>query len=211
MDELKKIHVTKEPEVRRSKLKEKLNKLPEKKPHLDLIAAILSIPVLLTVLLLNLLTLQSKTVKATPTLVPSQGQTQTTSNQTGSITPIVVTTKPQPTADTTQCTPGIAPLSIDSPTDGQVVSDNPVCINIHYNQENYCSSVWAYKINNSTLSDYSNNSVCLYNLPAGQNTFQLFVKSLNSSATTTLIRNFTVKSTIAPSTPNPTTATSSAQ
>jgi len=208
MADIKKLDITKEPVTRKAKLKEKLQKLPDKKPHLDFIAAILSIPVLLTVLTLNIMSLQSKSAKPTPT--PSPVPTQTMQKNTA-ITPVVISTAPLPTTNPSQCTPGISPISIDFPTEGQTISNNPVCISINPNQGNYCSSVWAYKINNSALSDYSNNSVCLYNLPAGQNTFQLSVHSLSSPATATITRNFTVKATITPSMPSPTTATSSAQ
>lgn len=179
------------PLKKRVSLKEKIKKLPEKKPHLDFIAAVLTIPLLAVTLYLNLANLKSKN---TPTPAPTSSQNapvtiieRNTIPQ--GITPQVITTTPKPT-DTTSCIQDIGPIDISSPSEGQTVTTNPVCIDINYNAGNYCSVVWAYSINGGPLSDYSNNSVCLYNLPSGNNTFTLQVKSLSSASTKTLHRNF---------------------
>lgn len=175
------------------KIKERISRLPEKKPHLDFIAAILTIPLLIITLVLNLnnLTGKNSASKITPTLTPAptiiyQGISE-------NVTPLRVTTKPQPTASQNQCIKDIGPISISYPQEGQTISDNPVCIGINYQAGNYCSVVWAYQINGGNLSDYSNDSVCLYNLPSGQDTFVLHVKSLASPSTMTLTRSFSYK------------------
>ena len=176
-------------------VKENIKKLPDKKPHLDFIAALLTIPVLITVLILNLANLKPKSTQTTPT--PTPGQTTRTIYITqpggGNITPVHTTNPPQPTSNPNSCIKEIGPISISSPQEGDTVTSNPACITISYNTGNYCSVVWAYKINNGPLSDYSNDSVCLYNLPNGTNTFELNVKSLASNSTQTLVRHFTYK------------------
>lgn len=177
------------------KIKEQFHKLPDKKPHLDFLAALLSIPVLITVLILNLGSLQGKNsnvAKTTPTPIPtisSAVKTQTDSGQKVA-TPIVITRQTQPTMVQDQCIKDIGPIAISSPQENETVSDNPLCISIDYHSGNYCGVVWAYSINHGPLSNYSNNSVCLYNLPAGKNSFLLQVKSLVSTSTQTLQRNF---------------------
>lgn len=187
-----------------AKLKEGIGKLPEKKPQLDFIAGLLTIPLLLITLILNFNNLTGKNNTAKSAVSPSVTAAPTIIYKTigggGNVTPLAVTSKPQPTTSD-QCIKDIGPISIANPSEGQTTSDNPVCIDINYQAGNYCGVVWAYKINGSALSDYSNNSVCLYNLPSGNNTFELHVKSLVSSSVQTLTRNFIYKSS---GTPTPT-------
>lgn len=174
-----------------NKIKAGISKLPDKKPHLDFIVALLTIPALALTLFLNFSSLKNKNT-ATTTTTPVQNQMK---NNTGQktiteLTKIVITATPQPTADTNTCVKDIGPISIDSPNEGQTVSNNPVCIDINYQAGNYCSVVWSYRINNGDWSDYSNNAVCLYNLPSGNNTFDLQIKSLASASVKTLHRTF---------------------
>lgn len=181
------------------KVKEGLKKLPDKKPHLDFLAAVLTIPVLVTVLFLNLSNLRAKPTASSVT--PSITTVPTIDYRpVRNLTPLVVTRTVQPSVsvDPNACIKDIGPISISSPNENDIVTSNPVCIGINYQQGNYCSVVWAYQINGGPLSDYSNNSVCLYNLPRGQNTFQLSVKSLSSNSTQTLIRHFTYNSSVTP-------------
>lgn len=181
-----------EKKIIRTKLKERISKLPEQKRHLDFIAALLTIPLLAITLYLNVTTLKNK--NATPTPTPTNKPQSVNQDSQKIVSPIVITTKPQPTVSQEVCVKDIGPIDIAFPQEGQIVNTNPVCIDITYQAGNYCSVVWAYKINNSSLSDYSNNSVCLYNLPQGTNTFELQVKSLVSPSTKTLHRNFLYKS-----------------
>lgn len=174
------------------KIKRVVKRLPDVKPHLDLIAASLTIPVLITAVLLNFGNLQSKfsgqNTLPTPTALPVVTRIF---EQTPAAKTIIVTSSPQPTS-VASCQPGIGNITIASPTEGQAVTNNPVCITINYQAGNYCSVVWAYKVNGGPLSDYGNDSVCLYNLPSGTATFSLSVKSLVNSSTETLTRTFTV-------------------
>ena len=163
------------------KSKEVVRKLPLIKPHLDFVAAILTIPVLVTVIILNFSNLKKGTLQpVSPTPTPSQQYTIPVKPSSTRATP----------TDSPTCKQGIGPISISDPAEGATTAANPVCIGIDYNGEGYCSVVWAYRINGGPLSDYSNNSVCLYNMPAGKVTFELNVKSLVTSQTRVITRTF---------------------
>lgn len=184
------------------KTKAIVKKIPAAKPHLDLIAAILTIPVLITVIILNFsnLTKSTKATQPIPTPTP-RIETQTVIEK----IPVAVSNIP---TSSPACTPGIGDLSLDTPKEGSTISTNPVCITISYQSNNHCGVVWAYRINNGSWSDYSNNAVCLYNMPPGPITFDLQAKSLVNTDTVTLERNFTYALAITPtpsaSVPTPT-------
>src|SRR5690606_37404596 len=96
---------------------------------------------------------------------------------------------PTPT-DSPVCKEEVGPISITFPQEGAVVKDSPVCINIRDADEDYCSVVWSYRINNGTWSEYNSNSPCLYNLPTGDVKFELRVQSTVSQDTDVLERTF---------------------
>lgn len=172
--------------------KRKLHKFTEnfkkvfKKNHLDFITALLSIPVLLSVIILNYNNLKPKQntdLTPTPTqaekiiVVPQNNPTNATS--------------PNPT--NAACKKDIGPIEITSPTENQTVNDNPVCINIKYADSNYCSVVWSYRVNNGAWSDYNTNNPCIYNLPNGNVKFELRVQSTVEQKNQSLTRNFVVQ------------------
>jgi hypothetical protein len=179
------------------KIKRFFKNLPNKKHHLDFWVAVLSIPVLLTVVLTNVINLQNRNVKATPTPTPVQKTVQN---------PIIIEkTANQALPTNANCIKQIGAISIDDPQEEEVVKNNPVCITISYDDSKYCSVVWSYSINGGDWSSYSNSSPCIYNLPTGQTKFDLKVQSTASqNETTTLTRNFDYEGT------STTTASSSA-
>lgn len=165
------------------RIKTWVKQLPNKKHHLDFIAALLSIPVLLTVVTTNIINLQNK----------SKPQETTTKQE----KPIIIQNQDQPkfTPKATDATPSVCkkevgPISISYPEENQTVSDNPVCITIKYDNTNYCSVVWSYRINGGSWSNYSSNSVCLYNVPKGNVKFELRAQSTVSEDQTSITRNF---------------------
>jgi hypothetical protein len=188
--------------------------LPDKKKYIEFFTALLTVPVLLTVLISNINSLKTNQKTAiAPTPTPGQ------------ITPPVITiiqkenptSTPTPTPNVTptpgQCNSAVGPVNITSPADNEVVNTNPVCINISYNQGNYCAVVWSYRINGGSWSDFTDKSICLYNLPPGTENLELQVKSVASSNEVLLNRTFTVSGTAATPTPTQTqsqSATSSA-
>lgn len=175
--------------------------LPEKKKYLDLLAVLVSIPMCATILILNLNTLKTKNVK-----------TNTTPETNKSVEKIIVTvpvlqsrsreaavvTSPSPSQG--PCDQNIGPVSIDSPDEGDTVSDNPVSIDVNYKQGDYCAVVWSYRINGGPWSDYDDKSIALYNPPSGNVKFDLRVKSVVTGEEKTVTRKFTYAGpTIAPS------------
>lgn len=162
-------------------------KIPDKKPYIEFITALLSVPVLLTVILLNLNTLTGNKEK----------ETKTTNNTPQTVVVTAPDTNNQPVTNQQQeeCIPEIGPISITAPEDGEVITDNPVFVSISYKQGDYCSVVWSYRINGGKWSDYDDRSIALYNPPPGKIRFELRVKSVVGSDSRTLTRNFTYQGT----------------
>ncbi len=182
----------------------KLKRMKLSKMHLDYIAGLLTIPVLLTAILINFTNLDKNKTVTPP---PVGGPTSSPNSKVIVITQPVNNTQPTPDAQT--CTKSIGPISITYPTEGQNVSDNPLCINIDYSNNNYCSVVWSYRINNGSWSAYNSDEPCLYNLPSGSVQFQLRVQSTVSNSSETLTRNFTYSGTNNGPTPTPTPSNTS--
>lgn len=146
-----------------------------KKPHLEFFTALLTIPVLLTVIILNLNNLRQEDKK---TDEPRQ---------------VIVTQIPNTTqtiVTKATCEPGIGDISIESPDENEEVSDNPVNVDINYDAGEFCSVVWSYRVNNGGWSNYDDRSIALYNLPNGNVKFELRVKSVVNNQQKNLTRNF---------------------
>lgn len=193
--------------------KKKLDKLYEKKPLVEFVVAILSIPSILLLLILNFKSLANiNNAKLTPTPVSSVTLPLTNRHFYSRPVSLAPTPTTMVTTSTTvtqaPCNTSLGPVGITSPGEGDTVSSNPVEVNISYDNATYCSAVWSYSINGSAWSNYDNNSVALYNLPDGQIQFQLQVKSLTSPDTTTLTRDFYYNG--QSNMPEPTTASGSA-
>lgn len=185
----------------KEKLRRSVAKLLHTRPqkvHFDYIAGLLSIPVLATAIILNIGNLTSK--NQPQPVVPTPAERV-----------IFVSEKPaaqtSPVATSAVCKKSIGPIEISSPLEGESVKDNPVCITIDYQDEDYCSVVWSYRINEGTWSEYNSNSPCLYNVPNGSVKFELRVKSTVSSDTKNLTRTFNYSGGSSPtSTPSPTSS-----
>ena len=175
--------------------KKKLDRIYEKKPLVEFIVATLSIPSIILLLILNFNTLRNNNnnAKPTPTPTPNENVSVPGSNPNFFVQPVSRAPHPTQLPFSTQapCNKSLGPVSITSPNEGDTVTNNPVEITISYDDTDYCSAVWSYSINGGSWSDYNNSSVALYNLPDGPVQFQLRVKSLTSSDSTTLTRNFT--------------------
>jgi hypothetical protein len=154
-------------------------RIPDKKPYIEFITAILSIPVLLTVILLNFNSLTGNKDKETK---------ENTTPQT-----VVITAPDSGNVQNTkeeECIKEVGPVSITSPEEGEVIIDNPVFVSISYKQGEYCSVVWSYRINGGKWSDYDDRSIALYNPPPGNIKLELRVKSVVGNDSRTLTRNF---------------------
>ena len=160
-----------------SRLKKSIKEFHTKKPHIEFFTALLTIPVLLTVIILNFNNLKGDSSKDTP-----KNETIVITQPAGSEKEVIVT---QPA-----CEPGLGDISIISPEEGDEVNSNPVMVDIKYDSGEFCEAVWSYRINNGTWSAYDDRSIALYNLPNGNVKLDLRVKSVVNSDQKSLTRNF---------------------
>lgn len=163
------------------------SKIVKHKPYLEIVTALLSIPFLITITLLNLNALNNIN-NANPTPTP---QSATVPNSKGFFAaPVESSQTATPSSGKENCIEGLGPVAITSPNENDTVSDNPVYVNISYDDTEYCRAAWSYRINGGNWSGYDDRSVALYNLPPGQITFDLRVKSIVTSDEKSLTRKF---------------------
>ena len=170
--------------------------LPDKKRYAEFITAILSIPVLITVLLSNLNTLKAKD-EVKEEKEPKENN-------------VIISYIPQQTEtsvvekDEAPCKQGIGDIEITSPAEGAKLDDDQVTVAISPDSS-YCAVVWSYRINDGKWSEFDDKSIALYNLKNGETRFDLRVKSLTNKEEKTLSRRFTYNGGIEPTaTPTPT-------
>ncbi len=166
--------------------------LPDKKRYFEFLSALLTIPVLLTVILLNWGNLKG------------EKKEEPAPKETVKIVTVEPKENPTPTIGA-QCKKEVGPVEISTPKENETVTANPVCFNVTYEDENYCSVVWSYRIDNSSWSDFTDKSVCVYNLSQGEHKLELRVKSVVSSDQVELVRNFNYQGTqnVVTATPTP--------
>ena len=180
--------------------------LPDKKRYFELLTAILSIPMILTVILVNMSTINKSKESSTPTptTAPIQVVVENPASGSGNMNPPkinITTPTPTPTPTKVECKKDIGEIEILSPQEGEIITSNDLCINISTNN-NYCPVVWSYKLDDSSWSDYSSNNICLYNLTSGKKTLQIKVKSTLVDKTITLQRSFTYQNSTTPTPTN---------
>lgn len=183
----------------------RIKKLKLQKMHLDYVAGVLSIPLLIMGLIVNFSNISKKNVPATASPTPQVIVVPEKNVSEKDTAPQKVVEQP---VNPTSCKKTVGPITIDYPKEGDTVNDNPVCFTIDYPDDNYCSVVWSYRVNNGSWSEYNKNAPCLYDLPTGQVSFQLRVTSTVSDDTKSLTRNFTYTGSTLTGTPQ---ASSSAQ
>jgi len=180
-------------------LKEKIKKwyraLPDKKKYIEFFTAFLSVPVLITVILINLGNLnQSKNKQTTnnPATTPIQIEikTPTMGDQPKTPSPSQLSLTPSVVPTSSDCKKEVGPVSITSPSENEIITQNPVCIEISYKVGEYCNVAWSYKINDSAWSSYTDKDICLYNLSNGTKNLKVKIKSIASTDEKILERNF---------------------
>ena len=187
--------------------------LPDKKRYFELLTAVLSVPMILTVILVNMNTINknketsTSTISTTPIQVVIDNPATVSSNTNPPKVTLKTASTPTPTATPTkiECKKDIGEIEILSPQEGEIITSDNVCINISTNKD-YCPVSWSYKLDDGNWSDYSSNNICLYNLSAGKKDLQIKIKSSVVDKTITLERTFTYKNSI---TPTPTTTPTS--
>ena len=182
--------------------------IPEKKTYIEFFTALLSVPVLITVIMLNVNNLKN-TNKSTPQ-PPAQKEEKiyipvTATQSTGKNSIPQASNTPAQTISITPaseaCKPEIGPVSISSPAEGDTVTDNPTSIIITYKTGEYCAVVWSYRLNDGSWSAYDDKSIALYNLSQGKIKIDVKIKSIVTGDEKILTRNFTYNGTTSTSTP----------
>jgi hypothetical protein len=171
------------------KFKDWVKKAPDRKIYIEVITALLTVPVMITVLVTNLNNLsdmkkeKADAAQPAPTAqeiiikeIPAGQSAQTT------ITERTISIPP--------CKKEIGPVSISYPTQGATVTENPVNVIISYDDTEYCSAVWSYRINDGAWSEYSSNSISLFEMSAGNKKLELRVQSTVSKDQEVLTREF---------------------
>lgn len=222
-------------------IKEWIKDLPEKKQYIDFLTATMSVPILITVIVTNVSNLThknetkaadhviqqapspivSEVIKIVPVAVNSDSvndSSKSVLSASTSATPIPQVTVAKISQDYSPtphiCKKEVGPVSIISPAESEVITNNPVCIDISFNKQDYCGVMWSYKLDNGSWSDYMDKSICLYNLSPGTKKIELRIKSIGSADEVRLIRNFIYQSEATPTlvptnTPEPTQSTAS--
>lgn len=171
--------------------KKKKKKLADRKLHLEFVGAFLTIPFLISVLILNYNSIRNlNAAKVTPTPAPN-GATNPRSNFFSAPIGSNDTDSTQTNGSKEGCEKGLGGVEIASPREGDSISSNPVEVDINYDDSTHCGAAWSYRINGGDWSGYDDRSVALYNLPKGNVKFELRVKSIAGPETISLTRTFT--------------------
>jgi hypothetical protein len=174
------------------KIRKWYRSLPDKKVYFELLGAVLTIPVLITVILLNLANLNKGKADPTPTpQVIRVVETQTPAR----IVTVIPAEAGQRISPQASCKKQIGPVNISSPQEGEITSRNPVCTTVSYTAGEYCGIEWAVKIDNGAYSEFDDKDVCFYNLPNGAKTLTVKVRSTEGGEELILQRNFVYGST----------------
>jgi len=184
------------------KIKKWYRALPDQKKYIEFVTALLTVPVLLTVLISNVSNInnkkQTEEKKTTPVI------TEKIVVVTAPIEKPVITDDPISTPSTIMtvtnkiCKKEVGPVKIASPNEDEVIVNDQVCIQITHDSNNYCPVIWSYRIGKSDWSDYTDKEICLYNLGVGPKSLEVRIKSEQSEDEITLIRDFYYKSKEAP-------------
>lgn len=164
--------------------------LPDKKVYFELLSAVLTIPVLVTVIMLNLTNLTgNKKNDPSPTPQIIKVIEQAPANNTITSVPVDAGAN-QRVSPQAACKKEIGPVNISSPQEDQVMESNPVCITVAYKTGEYCGIQWAVKIDGNMYSDFADKDVCFYNLSSGDHTASVKIRSKEGSDELILQRNF---------------------
>lgn len=175
------------------RIRKKIQKIPERKRYIDFIAALFAIPVMATVLLINIGNLQNEKKDDPEASQPTQESVVIQPSNNNEAQDTEGSQQEDILQNNESCIKKVGPISIKYPAEGQTLYSNPVNILIDYDATEYCSVVWSYKINNTEWSEYTSNSISLFNPPQGNIQLELRVQSTASNDQTQLERNFEYK------------------
>lgn len=169
-------------------------RIPDGKGYVEIITATLTIPVLLTVLLLNYSNLnKDQDASISPKTEAAKEVLYVPQKVLGNNDKTILSVSPSPQITNKDCKKDIGPVEISFPKDNQVVDENPVSFVIDYSDENYCSVVWSYRINGGSWSNFTSNNPVVYNIPNGNVKFDLKIQSTVIQKEESLSRSFIFK------------------
>lgn len=172
------------------KIRKWYRSLPDKKVYFELLGAVLTIPVLVTVILLNLTNL-SGNKKNDPAPTPQIIRVVEKDPSSNTVTSVPADVGgAQRVSPQAVCKKEIGPVNISSPQEGEVTSKNPACITVAYKTGEYCGIEWAVKVDNGAYSEFASKDVCFYNLSPGSKSVNVKVRSLEGGEELILQRNF---------------------
>lgn len=173
-----------------------IKRAPDRKIYIEVITALLTVPVMITVLITNLNNLSSKKEEhSTPAPQPKQ-EIIIKEVPSGDSAPQAGASAKQLTPDT--CKKEVGPVTISYPREGQAVDENPLNIIVNYDDDTYCSVVWSYRINNGSWSEYNSSSISFYDMPSGEKKLDLRIQSTVSQDQEMISRTFTYTNTSTP-------------
>lgn len=188
----------------KKKIKTKYRALLDNKKALDFIAAGLTIPVMVTLIISNYYNIQSRKkqgegveekteipVEVRVNISPEEGEGEKR-DEVSPKADLTPTNTPKPTKESCKLDP--APMRIVYPEEDEVVFDDPVCVVLEIDQEGYCDSEWAYRVNDAGWSDYSSSQICLFNMKEGEVKLEIKIKNKESERVKAYTRNFKYKS-----------------
>lgn len=166
--------------------------LPDKKKYVEFVTAILSVPVLVTVIISNVNNLKGGEVQGDTTPTPTTIIKYVTGEKQDPERNEKPTETPTPTISPTSgdCKKEVGPVGIAYPGDGETVTENPVTVSVSYQIGEYCAAVWSYRINGGVWSPFDDKSFALYGMAAGEKHLELRVKSIASTDEELLNRTF---------------------
>ena len=163
--------------------------VPGKKHYLEFVTATLSIPVLITVILINLGNLNAEEESKKDSSEPEKIIVTYTPQD--AVTPEKDTGTQEVAGSNEVCEKEVGPVAISYPEEGDSITDNPLEVIIERDESGeYCAVVWSYRINNGRWSEYDDKSLALYNLPTGPKTLEVRVKSVTGGEEEVLKRTF---------------------
>ncbi|HRN70220.1 MAG TPA: hypothetical protein PLS49_03455, partial [Candidatus Woesebacteria bacterium] len=165
-----------------------ISQLPDKKKYIEFITAILSIPVLLSVILLNYSNLQNQHKSTEEPKEPTPAVITIIRDRDNDNT----TNPTQPIITETECSAEVGPVSIAYPEAGETINENPLSIVINQNDPDnkYCAIVWSYRINGGAWSNFDDRDISIYNMESGDKKLDVRFKSLISGKEETISRTF---------------------
>jgi len=171
-------------------------KKTDKKKLIDLIIGFLTIPSLITILILNLNNLKESKTDTSDKTTSNQEKTIIIQNQPTASQSADNNNLPKPSpivfpSPEENCNPNSDSIQIVYPKENQTVHDNPFCISMKIDEnDNSCPLEWAYSVNHKPLSAWSSEPICFYDLKNGEVNLKIVVKNKKSGLTKNYEVNF---------------------